>query len=158
MSDRYRRIPIEVEAMQLTRDNIAAISEWLPCRITPARLSGPGRGTHDGAVIRTLDMEERAEWGDYVILIDHSKFKLSPRAEFETEFQAIGATITEYGVAARGMLHIVVGARTAHQQARYLEGVAVTRTYALDRDGAPAAPSVPWTLLTEGDKGAGDGE
>jgi hypothetical protein len=101
MTGRYRRIPIEVDAKQLTTESVAAISAWLPARLTDVQLPGPGRGLHPGVKIRTLDKEQKAEWGDYVIRLGEGEFRICRRDKFELDYTELGEDNIEPGVVSR---------------------------------------------------------
>ncbi|MBF6138116.1 hypothetical protein IU501_34675 [Nocardia otitidiscaviarum] len=84
---RYRVRPrkVELEAIQLTRDNIAAVEEFTNGRVKEINIPGPGRGVHPGARITTLDGKLTAEWGDWIIRgTTGSLFTRDPAAFTET--------------------------------------------------------------------------
>ncbi|MGA6208092.1 hypothetical protein ACPESR_25395 [Nocardia testacea] len=89
MTGRYRRSSIEVDAKQLTTEAVAEISAWLPARLTEVQLPGPGRGVHPGVKVRTLDREQVAEWGDYMIRLGEGEFRICRRAEFESDYAEV---------------------------------------------------------------------
>lgn len=64
---RYRKKPVEIEAIQLTRENVGAAEEFIHGKAEARKLSGPGRGLVDGVVIHTLEGDMRASWGDWII-------------------------------------------------------------------------------------------
>lgn len=64
---RYRKRPVEIDAIQLTRENIASVEEFMHGKAREANLPGPGRGTHKGLIIHTLEGDMRATWGDWII-------------------------------------------------------------------------------------------
>ena len=66
---RYRKIPVEVDAIHYTGTNLSEVSEWLGLhgRVEEKRLPGPGRGMHDGIEIRTLEGTMTASVGDWII-------------------------------------------------------------------------------------------
>ncbi|QFG09672.1 hypothetical protein PBI_PIPP_48 [Gordonia phage Pipp] len=62
---RYRKKP--VEALQLTRDNVADVEKFIHGKATETHIPGPGRGLTAGLKIKTLEGTMLAAWGDYVI-------------------------------------------------------------------------------------------
>lgn len=64
---KYRKKPVEIEAMQLSRSNVAEVESFINGKAREATLPGPGRGTHEGVVIHTLEGDMTASWGDYII-------------------------------------------------------------------------------------------
>lgn len=71
MAARYRKKPVEIEAMgPLTHDNRDDIAAWCnggAPRSQEKRVPAPGRGVATAVVIRTLEGDMRASYGDYVI-------------------------------------------------------------------------------------------
>jgi hypothetical protein len=66
-AQRFRKKPVEIDAIQLTRENVAAVEEFIHGKAQEKILPGPGRGMHEGVLIRTLEGTMRASWGDWVI-------------------------------------------------------------------------------------------
>ncbi|ANA85382.1 hypothetical protein SEA_PHLOP_78 [Gordonia phage Phlop] len=64
---RYRKKPVEIVALQLTRDNVADVEEFIHGKATETHIPGPGRGLTAGLKIETLEGTMLAAWGDYVI-------------------------------------------------------------------------------------------
>lgn len=64
---RYRKKPIEIDAIQLTQENVAAVEAFINGKAREQMLPGPGRGMHAGVVITTLEGKMLASWGDWVI-------------------------------------------------------------------------------------------
>ncbi|KAB1647480.1 hypothetical protein F8O06_02770 [Pseudoclavibacter sp. CFCC 14310] len=68
LATKYRKRPIEIEAMQLTRQNISDVLAWADS--AAEAWLGPGRDILqdvDGLSIFTLEGEMFADFGDYVI-------------------------------------------------------------------------------------------
>lgn len=63
----FRKKPVEIEAMQLTRENVAQVEEFINGRAEEALRPGPGRGITKGVRIHTLEGDMLASWGDWII-------------------------------------------------------------------------------------------
>lgn len=66
---RYRKKPVEIEAVHYdgtNRDEAAAFMGRTG-KVEQTKLPGPGRGLHDGIVIRTLEGDMTASVGDWII-------------------------------------------------------------------------------------------
>ncbi|MGH3505228.1 MAG: hypothetical protein ACRDQA_30695 [Nocardioidaceae bacterium] len=64
---RYRKKPVEIEAMKLTRENRDEVAAWCHGVDELKTLPGPGRGAHEGVVIHTLEGDMRADLGDWIV-------------------------------------------------------------------------------------------
>lgn len=64
---RYRKIPVEVDAIQWTGDNKDAIEAFTHGKARLKIVPGPGRGVHEALVIHTLEGDMRAALGDWII-------------------------------------------------------------------------------------------
>lgn len=64
---RYRKRAITVDAVQLTTDNVTGVEAFINGKAESKTLPGPGRGTHEGVVIHTLEGDMLASWGDWII-------------------------------------------------------------------------------------------
>lgn len=66
---KYRKKPGEVEAVHYTGDNLDEVRTFLgeAARAERVMLPGPGRGVHEGILIRTLEGDMRASVGDWII-------------------------------------------------------------------------------------------
>ena len=67
MIQKFRKKPVVIEAMQLTRENVSAIEAFINGRAESKKLAGPGRGLHDGVLIHTLEGDMEASWDDWII-------------------------------------------------------------------------------------------
>lgn len=64
----YRKKPVVIRAWgPLTPENKDKIAEWCKGIAEEKQLAGPGRGMHLGIIIRTLEGDMKASYGDYVI-------------------------------------------------------------------------------------------
>lgn len=59
---RFRKLPVEVEAVQFTGDNVAEVAQFLEWEIDHYQT-----GTADEVIIETLEGDMRANVGDWVI-------------------------------------------------------------------------------------------
>jgi hypothetical protein len=66
---KYRKKPIEVEAVHYTGDNLGEVEAFMgrQGKVAKDMLPGPGRGLHEGVVIYTLEGDMRASVGDWII-------------------------------------------------------------------------------------------
>ena len=66
---RYRKKPVEIEAVCYDGTNREEIADFMgqTGKVEEAKLSGPGRGLHDGIIIRTLEGDMTASVGDWII-------------------------------------------------------------------------------------------
>ena len=64
---KYRKKPVEIEAMRLTKANVHEVVAWCGGKHTEAQVPAPGRGLNPGIVIFTLEGEMLAAYGGYVI-------------------------------------------------------------------------------------------
>jgi hypothetical protein len=64
---RFRKLPAEIDALQLTRDNVAEVEAFINGKAKDATLPGPGRGITHGVKIHTLEGDMLAAWGDWII-------------------------------------------------------------------------------------------
>lgn len=66
---RYRKKPVEIQAMQLTDSNAGVVTAWVASGGHEAVMrGGPGGGSKGATVtIRTLEGDHLAQVGDYVI-------------------------------------------------------------------------------------------
>lgn len=69
MMPRYRKRPVEVDAVRYDGTNRAEVAAFMGQggRVEETKLPSPGRGIQDGLVIRTLEGDMTASVGDYVI-------------------------------------------------------------------------------------------
>lgn len=70
MSNRYRKIPVEIEAREFTWDTIDEVAEWCGAEIRRTRvmmLDGQPFGGHRRMFINTLEGEMAADVGDWII-------------------------------------------------------------------------------------------
>lgn len=71
MASRYRKRPVEVEAVHYDGTNCEAVLDFMggprQARVEERKLPGPGRGMHDGIVIHTLEGDMLASVGDWII-------------------------------------------------------------------------------------------
>jgi len=69
--ERYRRKPIEVDALRYTGTNHGALLAFLggsnKAHLEKRKLPGPGRGMHEGLIIRTLQRRIPLAVGDWVL-------------------------------------------------------------------------------------------
>ena len=64
----YRKKPVVIEAMgPLTPENRDEIAAWCNGKAEERHLAGPGRGLTQGVMIRTLEGDMAAAYGDYVL-------------------------------------------------------------------------------------------
>lgn len=80
----YTAKPREVDALRIDRDNLDAVQEWAQVRIEPKKLPGPGRGMHEGVLVRHLDGHMTAEFGDY---LTRDPIRVHSAAAFEEAFE-----------------------------------------------------------------------
>ncbi|MEV2274049.1 hypothetical protein AB0I72_00555 [Nocardiopsis sp. NPDC049922] len=80
----YTTRPRTVQAMQVTRETLAAVEEWAHVRCELANLPGPGRGLTAGVIIRSRDGKVNARFGDYLVL----PLEVIGKADFEARFAA----------------------------------------------------------------------
>ncbi|MCY9786845.1 hypothetical protein KIK06_23460 [Nocardiopsis sp. EMB25] len=80
----YTTRPRTVQAMQVTRETLAAVEEWAHVRCELANLPGPGLGLTAGVIIRSRDGKVRAAFGDYLVL----PLEVIGKADFEARFAA----------------------------------------------------------------------
>ncbi|NKS29283.1 hypothetical protein GS534_00895 [Rhodococcus hoagii] len=66
---KFRKKPVEIEAMRLTEDNAGVVFAWVTSNDHRAVMrGGPGGGSKGATVtIRTLEGDHLAQVGDYVI-------------------------------------------------------------------------------------------
>jgi hypothetical protein len=66
---RYRKKPVEIDAVQYNGANRYQIEAFMDRagKVDETKLPGPGRGMHDGIVIRTLEGDMTASVGDWII-------------------------------------------------------------------------------------------
>ncbi|MGW5633928.1 hypothetical protein [Streptomyces sp. NPDC003832] len=66
---RYRKLPVEIDAVHYDGTNLDEITVFLgqSGKAQETRLPGPGRGLHDGILIRTLEGDMTASVGDWII-------------------------------------------------------------------------------------------
>ena len=64
---KYRKKPVEIEAMQLTPDSVASVETFINGKAEAKKMAGPGRGLHDGVLIHTLEGDMKASWDDWII-------------------------------------------------------------------------------------------
>lgn len=66
---RYRKRPVEIDAVRYdgrNRDEVVAFIGGLG-KVEEKKVSGPGRGMHEGIVIHTLEGDMTASVGDWII-------------------------------------------------------------------------------------------
>lgn len=65
----YRKKPVKVEAIHYNGANREEVATFMgnTGKVEEAKLPGPGRGVHDGIVIRTLEGNMTASIGDWII-------------------------------------------------------------------------------------------
>lgn len=66
-TSKFRKRPVEIEAIQLTRENVTAVEAFINGKSQERYLPGPGRGMHKGLLIHTLEGDMTASWGDWII-------------------------------------------------------------------------------------------
>ena len=66
-SKTFRKKPVEIQAVQLTRENVAQVEEFINGRAEEALRPGPWRGITKGVRIHTLEGDMLASWGDWII-------------------------------------------------------------------------------------------
>lgn len=64
---RYRKKPVEVEAVQFTGDNADVVAEWCGGAAAQSVVPAPGRGLKTVLNIFTLEGKMQAVPGDYII-------------------------------------------------------------------------------------------
>lgn len=66
---RFRKKPVEIEAMQLTPESRGQIIKWGEASVRPGQVIPAVRPADDSAplLIHTLEGTMRAEWGDFII-------------------------------------------------------------------------------------------
>lgn len=87
---RFRKRPVEITALQLTRENVADVEAFINARIQPKKLPGPGRGITDGLLIHTLEGDMRASWGDWIIRGIEGEFYPCKPDIFEQTYEPAG--------------------------------------------------------------------
>lgn len=71
---KYRSIPIEVEAIRLTKENARAVVEWCGGTAAESFVPSPGRGLKAVLNIFTLGGKMQADYGDYIIKDTQGEF------------------------------------------------------------------------------------
>ena len=64
---KYRKKPVEIEAMQLTDENVDDVAEWCGEKAAPSLVPWAGRGLKEVLNIFTLEGKMQADCGDYII-------------------------------------------------------------------------------------------
>lgn len=66
---RFRKLPVEIEAVHYDGTNREEIAAFIgqAGKAIETKLPGPGRGLHDGIIIRTLEGDMTASVGDWII-------------------------------------------------------------------------------------------
>ena len=64
---KYRKKPVEIEAMRLTDENVGAVAEWCGGKAAPSLVPWVGRGLKEVLNIFTLEGKMQADYGDYII-------------------------------------------------------------------------------------------
>lgn len=83
---RYRKKPVEIEAVKITESNIAAVAVWCKGFQVVARdLSS----TPVALTIPTLEGNMRAEMGDYIIRGVEGEFYACKRRIFEKTYEEV---------------------------------------------------------------------
>jgi hypothetical protein len=85
---RFRKKPVEIEAMRLTKENGGIVAAWCGGVLR----GGPGGGSRGGTVlIRTLEGTMAAEPGDYVIQGVAGEFYPCKPDIFAATYEAVDA-------------------------------------------------------------------
>lgn len=91
---KYRNIPVEIEAMQLTRDNMADVAEWCGGKATESLASAPGRGLAEKVYILAQNEMMQADYGDYIIKDTQGEFYPCEPNTFADVFEEVQHDVT----------------------------------------------------------------
>lgn len=96
MPERYIKKPVEIEAIQLTRDNAAEITKWIVESCQKAVLRGGDGGGSKGAtvLIKTLEGTMHADHGDFVIRGIQGEFYPCKPDIFEATYEPLASSST----------------------------------------------------------------
>ena len=81
---RYRKKPVEVDAIQYTGDNFRRINTWMTENGWPA-----GRNPDQSVIIHTLEGEMRANIGDWIIRGVQGEFYPIKEAIFRETYEPV---------------------------------------------------------------------
>lgn len=81
---RYRKKPVEIEAMQLTQGNLEEVMEWIG---TPALSTT--QSFEEGLKIKTLEGTHLACWFDYIIKGVEDEFYPCKPGIFERTYEPV---------------------------------------------------------------------
>lgn len=82
---RYRKRPVEIEAVQLTLDNMSEVAEWCGGKV----YSRPPMRAITGLSIQTLEGEMAANFGDYIIRGIAGEFYPCRKDIFEDSYEPV---------------------------------------------------------------------
>lgn len=92
---KFRKKPVEVEAIHYDGTNRAAVVEFMggerQAKAEEKKLPGPGRGMHDGIVIHTLEGVMKASIGDWIIRGGQGEFYPCKPDIFEATYEVLGS-------------------------------------------------------------------
>ncbi|NWO15734.1 MAG: hypothetical protein HLX46_02570 [Corynebacterium sp.] len=64
---KYRKKPVEIEAIQLTKDNVHEVTAWCGGQAAESLVPWTGRGLKTVLNIFTLEGKMMADYGDYIV-------------------------------------------------------------------------------------------
>lgn len=89
MPAKYRKKPVVVEAVRLTRENVTDVEQFIHGKATETHIPGPARGLTEGVKIHTLEGDMLASWGDWVIRGVEGEFYPCKPAIFEATYEEV---------------------------------------------------------------------
>jgi hypothetical protein len=87
---RYRKKPIEIEAVRYDGANTEEIAAFMAGEVERATLPGPGRGLHEGIIIHTLEGDMPTSVGDWIIRGVQGEFYPCKPDIFEQTHEPVG--------------------------------------------------------------------
>jgi hypothetical protein len=91
MAQRFRKKPVQVEAVRWDGENADEVAEFIgrDGKIEERRVAGPGRGLQPGIVIHTLEGDMTATVGDWIIRGVQGEFYPCKPDIFEATYEEV---------------------------------------------------------------------
>lgn len=93
---RYRKKPVEIEAVLYGGENLDEVAAFIGQlgKVEKTKLPGPGRGMHDGLVIRTLGGNVTASVGDWIIRDARGEYRPCKPGVFADAYERVDGADT----------------------------------------------------------------
>jgi hypothetical protein len=91
IASRYRKLPVEIEAVQLTSENAADAWEWVAPAVKAGQAADVSIDIDKGLTISTLEGDMRASFGDWIIKGVRGEFYPCKPDIFEATYEPAAA-------------------------------------------------------------------